>query len=99
MAFAGKMIVAGFCGLALALSAHPATAQQTDPAWLVPLEKQMMDEWSCDVNYFLNMNQFQLGNNTVYEAKVQCVDGRQFDATRTGDTAPFDIRACQPVVC
>ena len=76
-----------------------ASAQQTDPAWLVPPEKQTAVECSCDVNYFLNMHSYTLGNDKVYEAKVPCTDGRQFDATRTGETAPFVIRACQPVVC
>ena len=76
-----------------------ATAQQTDPVWLVPLERQMEKEWGCDVNYFLNHQEYQLGNNKIYEAKVQCVDGRQFDASRTGERASFVIRACEPVVC
>ena len=76
-----------------------AVAQQTDPVWLVPLEQQMEKEWGCDVNYFLNHQEYQPGNNKIYEAKVQCVDGRQFDASRTGERASFVIRACEPVVC
>ena len=82
-----------------ALNWSHATAQGTDPIWLKDLERQIYQDEACDANYFLNLHEYVLGNNKVYEAKVQCVDGRQFDATRTGEFAPFVIRACQPVVC
>ena len=74
-------------------------SQGSDPIWLDELKSQISQEYSCDANYFLNIHQYQLAGDNVYEAKVQCVDGRQFDATRTGETAEFVIRACQPVVC
>ncbi|MEP1205765.1 MAG: hypothetical protein ABJM29_12180 [Rhizobiaceae bacterium] len=83
----------------IAMSLATANAQQTDPPWLKDLEVQIENEQGCDTNYFLNLHEYTLGNDKVYEAKVQCVDGRQFDANRTGEFAPFVIRACQPVVC
>jgi hypothetical protein len=74
-------------------------AQGTDPIWLDELKDQIYQDQSCDANYFLNVHQYELAGDKVYEAKVQCVDGRQFDATRTGESAKFVIKACQPVVC
>ena len=87
-------------GLALiGLNVQTAIGQNNDPVWLNDLERQIYEEMTCDANYFLNLHEYVLGNDKVYEAKVVCVDGRQFDATRTGELAPFVIRACQPVVC
>lgn len=90
-------VVAGAALIALNFSS--ADAQNTDLIWLNDLKAQIYQDEACDANYFLNMHEYTLGNDRVYEAKVQCVDGRQFDATRTGELAPFVIRACQPVVC
>ncbi len=72
---------------------------QTEPIWLDDLKKQILEQEACDANYFLNVHKYELAGDVVYEAKVQCVDGRQFDATRTGTLHLFVIRACQPVVC
>ena len=76
-----------------------AQTQGTDPIWLDELKAQIYQDEACDANYFLNVREYMLGDRKVYEAKVQCVDGRQFDATRSGEYTPFVIRACQPVVC
>ena len=83
----------------IGLNVQSAIGENNDPIWLNALEKQIYNEMACDPNYFLNLQEYVLGNDKVYEAKVVCVDGRQFDATRTGELAPFVIRACQPVVC
>ena len=99
MAVIFRSVVAS-CAIALvSLTGSAAVAQGTDPVWLDQLEAQIYQEFSCDANYFLNVREYRLGDSKVYEAKVQCVDGRQFDATRTGESAEFVIRACQPVVC
>ncbi len=76
-----------------------ASSGQTQPIWLDELKAQIYQDEGCDANYFLNLHEYTLGSDKVYEAKVQCVDGRQFDATRTGEFSLFVIRTCQPVVC
>jgi hypothetical protein len=78
---------------------NSTSAQGTDPIWLDELKVQIEQEESCNANYFLNINKYDLAGDKIYEAKVQCIDGRQFDAVRTGETAKFVIKACQPVVC
>ncbi len=88
--YAGMIALAGF---------GKATAQGTDPVWLDELKAQIYQDEKCDANYFLDVQEFRLGDSIVYEARVQCVDGRQFDAKRTGEISPFVISACQPVVC
>ena len=77
-----------------------ATAQaQTDPVWLDELKSQIMADQGCNPNYYLNIAEYRLGDDLIQEAKVVCIDGRQFDATRTGEFSLFVIKACQPVVC
>lgn len=83
----------------LALVSTSALAQGSDPLWLDELKAQIFQDETCDANYFLNVREYELGGKKVYETKVQCVDGRQFDATRTGEGERFVIRSCQPVVC
>lgn len=91
------IFVAALVGMAT-LVVTPSAAQ-TEPIWLDDLKKQILEQEGCDANYFLNVHQYEMAGDEVFEAKVQCVDGRQFDATRKGRLHLFVIRACQPVVC
>ncbi|MCY6382153.1 hypothetical protein [Hoeflea prorocentri] len=86
---------AAMCAAALS----PALSQSSDPAWLDDLGQQLQTEQECAVNYFLNMQEGQLGANRYYEARVQCVDGRMFDASRTEPDKKFTIRPCEVAVC
>lgn len=94
-----KLMAVATSAALMAFSSAPVSAQNTDPIWLDHLKVQIYQDKGCDANYFLNLHEYVLGNDKVYEVKVQCVDGRQFDATRTGEFSDFVIRACQPVVC
>ncbi|WP_419909882.1 hypothetical protein [Hoeflea sp.] len=76
-----------------------ALSQSSDPAWLDDLGLQLQAEEECAVNYFLNMREGQLGTSNYYEARVQCVDGRMFDASRTEPEEKFTIRPCGVAVC
>jgi len=51
------------------------------------------------VSYFLNMQEGRIGTNNFYEARVQCVDGRMFDASRTEPEEKFTIKAGGTAVC
>lgn len=86
-------------GVALVALSQTTAFAQTDPAWLDELRAQIYQDETCDANYFLNIAEYRLGDDLIQEAKVVCVDGRQFDATRTGEYSIFAIKACQPVVC
>ena len=86
---------AAMCSLTLS----PALSQSSDPSWLDDLGLQLQTELQCAVNYYLNMQEGQLGANRYYEARVQCVDGRMFDASRTEPDETFTIRPCVIAVC
>ena len=75
------------------------SAQSSDPEWLNALQRQLASELQCEANYFLNIQEGQLGANRYYEARVQCVDGRMFDASRTEPDEQFSIRPCGVQVC
>jgi len=85
--------------LALLVLAIPAAAQTSDPAWLDTLNYEMEREEQCEVAFYIRIKEGTLGAEKTYEARLQCVDGRQFDATRIGETADFVIKACEVEAC
>lgn len=85
--------------LCCAVFAAPAMAQSSDPAWLDDLSMQLRSEKECEPNMYINMNEGVLGANNYYEARVQCMDGRMFDASKTEPEKEFTIKACEIVMC
>ena len=96
--YSNSLVLAGAIALSIGL-VQVASAQNSDPIWLDELKAQIYQDETCDANYFLNISEYDLAGDRIYEAKVQCIDGRQFDAKRTGRYSLFVIRACQPVAC
>ncbi len=88
------LMVAALCML-------PTTmfAQSDDPAWLDEVREQAAIAEGCEVNYFLNINETELGGRKVQEARIQCTDGRMFDATRQEPVDTFEFKACEIQVC
>jgi hypothetical protein len=87
--------------LSATLFAFPAfaLAQSSDPAWLDALKEQAAFDKQCEIAYLLNMHEGVLGGLPTYEARVQCVDGRMFDASRIGSTGVFEFKACEIQTC
>ncbi|WP_421851666.1 hypothetical protein [Oricola sp.] len=84
---------------AASLAATPALAQSSDPAWLDELSNQLAVEKDCAVEYYINIQEGQLGARQTYEARAQCRDGRQFDGFRTEPEILFTIEQCGVQVC
>ena len=91
-----KLLISTAFGI-LAVSA--AYSQSTDPAWLDGLSRQLATENKCQVDYFINTNEGKLGGLNTYDARAQCRDGRQFDASKSEPDEKFVIRPCGTVVC
>lgn len=87
------MAAASCCAATLAL------AQTSDPAWLDELNYQIRIDKQCEVTYLVRMSESRLGDSIAYEARVQCLDGRMFDASRIGESLPFTFKACEQQVC
>ncbi|WP_422373464.1 hypothetical protein [Hoeflea sp.] len=79
--------------------ASQALAQSSDPAWLDALSAQLASEKQCAVEYYLNMREGELAGRLTFEARAQCADGRQFDASRTEPDRTFAISECGVQVC
>lgn len=85
--------------LSLFFLANGAYAQSSDPAWLEDLNFQIAIDKQCEVVYLVKMQEGLLGGEPTFEARVQCEDGRMFDASRIGETAPFTFTECSIQVC
>lgn len=83
----------------LAFATAPALAQTTDTGWLDQVTSQIAEAEQCEVGFFIHVREQELGGRRIYEARVQCVDGRQFDATRADPDKTFRFALCQIKVC
>ena len=71
----------------------PAFAQSSDPSWLEDLNFQIEGQKQCKVAYLIQVREGELGGKKTYEARVQCEDGRMFDAVRVGEFESFKFKA------
>jgi hypothetical protein len=85
--------------LSLFASLAPALAQSSNPAWLDDLSMQIEGQKQCKIAYLMKVHEGELGGQKTYEARVQCEDGRMFDAQRIGDVESFTFKACEIQVC
>lgn len=76
-----------------------ASGQSSDPSWLDDLTFQAESQIQCKISYLLRVHEGELGGQKTYEARVQCEDGRQFDAQRIGEIEQFTFKACEVQVC
>jgi len=82
------------------LAAQAQTASNDDKRpWLDLITNQMAKEKQCEVGFFVYFREGTLGGMSTYEARVQCVDGRQFDATKIEPAIMFEIKECAVTVC
>ncbi len=74
-------------------------AQSDNPAWLDELERQIAEQEQCEVGFYIFIDEQKLGGLNTVQTKLQCVDGRQFDASRTEPATEFEISECGTRVC
>ncbi|MCU0790400.1 MAG: hypothetical protein MUE79_05020 [Nitratireductor sp.] len=87
-------------GLVLSFAlAGSVMAQSADPSWLEDLTFQAEAQKQCKIAYLLRVHEGEVGGQKTYEARVQCEDGRQFDAQRIGEVEQFTFKACDTQVC
>jgi len=84
---------------AMIFATSGAMAQSADPAWLDKLSDQLAAEQDCAVEYYVNISEGELAGRKTFEARAQCRDGRQFDASRTEPASEFTISECGVQVC
>lgn len=91
-----RLMIAAAASLAMAAS---ALAQSADPAWLDDLRYDIAAQLQCEISYIVRLQEGQLGAQRTYEARVQCADGRMFDASRIGEAEAFKFKACEIQAC
>ena len=89
-------VLAAACLLAVML-AKPAIGQEDN--WKPILLQALTAEKKCTVSDMLWVREVPVGNTVGLEGRVRCVDGREFDFTRTRPHMRFELRLCEPVVC
>ncbi|APH72712.1 hypothetical protein [Aquibium oceanicum] len=90
------ILLATCCTLAAPVAVH---AQSENPAWLDELARQIADQEQCEVGFYIFIDEQKLGGRETLQAKLQCVDGRQFDASRVEPATEFEISECGTRVC
>lgn len=84
---------------AVSLLAVQAFAQTGDPAWLDTVGEQAASKLGCEVTLFLLARESESGGLKSYEVRIQCADGRRFDASRVEPETDFTFQACDTQVC
>ncbi len=77
----------------------PVLAQSTNPTWLQELDAQLLTEKQCKPEFYVSIREGKLGGRVYYEARVQCRDGRRFDANRLNPDLYFTITPCATTIC
>ena len=76
-----------------------AVAQSNNSEWLDELRSQLVMEQGCEAAFFLNLYENEGSLGLHQRARVQCEDGRMFDAERFSPNEDFKIDACDTQVC
>lgn len=85
--------------LLLGLSGDGVLAQSENPEWLDELSFQLQMEQQCKADYYLNIHEYDGPTGRSQSARVQCSDGRRFDATRAEPATEFVVKTCGNQVC
>ncbi|MBK8458067.1 MAG: hypothetical protein IPL47_13955 [Phyllobacteriaceae bacterium] len=86
-------------GLVSASWIYGASGQAENPAWVEAMSAQAAQSLQCEVAYLINMREFDLGSRHIEEARLQCVDGRRYDASRATPDPAFTFAECKEQVC
>lgn len=87
--------IAPVIGLTLiGLAAAPLAMAQAE--WEQNLADEILIMEDCEVSFLTQVVERQVEGRRVVMAKVHCIDGRTFDATRDDDFAAFEFRICEP---
>jgi len=74
------------------LAFTPVLAQD----WQSDLANEVLLMEDCEVSFLTQVVERDLDGRSVILAKVHCVDGRTFDASRDDTFAAFEFRECEP---
>ena len=70
----------------------PATAQMS---WQEDLAYELEQLEGCEVQFLSQVVERTVNGRQVVMAKAHCRDGRVFDASRSDQLEPFEVRECE----
>lgn len=88
--------------LALAVAAGTAAAPlpaAAEEAWEGLLRQQLLKERDCRMEKITAQREVKVGEHTVLEGRIRCVDSREFDFSREQPHLPFKLQLCSPIYC
>jgi hypothetical protein len=88
-----RVLLSAVLGLAICPS---ALAQQS---WEAILRAQLMKERSCQMVKLSDVRSYELAGRHVLEARVQCLDGREYDVIRRDTHRRFEFEPCERQYC
>lgn len=82
-------------GLAvIGLAAAPLAMAQA--GWEQSLADEILIMEDCEVSFLSQVIEREIDGRMIVMAKVHCVDGRTFDATRDDSFDAFEFAICEP---
>ncbi len=85
-------------GLAFATMINTVSAEDS-PEWQLALQRQLLNEKQCNLNYLTNVKIQTLGAIESIEARAHCMNGEAYDVKSMHGTHMFEIRACGITIC
>ena len=67
--------------------------------WRIVLDQQLKAEKGCALSEVLTYHELPLGDALTVDARISCIDGREFNVSRERPHQKFKIELCQPSVC
>jgi hypothetical protein len=64
--------------------------------WQAELADEILIMEDCEVSFLTQVVEREIDGRQVILAKVHCIDGRTFDASRDDAFAAFSFKACEP---
>lgn len=92
----GRIAAIALWGVLVTVTAGGASAEDV---WLTVLKAQLVKEKGCQFSHVVQSRAVQLAGAKLYEGRVRCLDGREFDFTQPNAHSKFDLKICQPAVC
>ncbi len=85
-------------GLAFTTMINTVSADDS-PDWQLALQRQLLNEKQCNLNYLTNVNIQTLGAIESIEARAHCMNGQAYDVQSMHGTHLFEIRECRITIC
>lgn len=88
-----------FLAVGLGTFALPLSRAEEPETWQTVLRGQLRQSHNCRLDRVIYVRELHLGQDTGLEGRVRCIEGSEYEFTRSRPHQKFEIRLCQPVVC